>query len=189
MTDHPQTQFVQLSPEDSSKLMAKLGRPFVKSAIRQRHEITCRRCRWDDRGHCDSHAWADCDVCGVSHTSAATHVDYVGHAHVTERLLKVDPTWTWEPLATNEHGLPVVEEGVLWIRIRILGIWRIEVGEGSTMKERIANAIRRGAMRAGVGLSLWKDSVPTPDTTPRVEAPRPDRERASRVLAAGEDSQ
>jgi len=33
-------------------------------------------------------------------------LDYVSHAWVTDRLLQVDPEWTWEPVAFDESGLP-----------------------------------------------------------------------------------
>lgn len=34
-------------------------------------------------------------------------LDYVSHARVRDRLLKVDPTWTWEPVAAEASGLPI----------------------------------------------------------------------------------
>ena len=35
---------------------------------------------------------------------------YVGHAALTDRLLDVDPGWTWEPLALGSDGLPALDE-------------------------------------------------------------------------------
>jgi hypothetical protein len=47
-------------------------------------------------------------------------LDYVGHAAVTGRLLSVDPQWSWEPLATGEHGLPLYDDrGGLWIKLTV----------------------------------------------------------------------
>lgn len=88
-------------------------------------------------------------------------LDYVGHAAVTDRLLSVDPEWSWEPLATDDHGLPLLDkEGNLWIRLTIHGHTRLGVGDGRSMKERIGDAIRNGAMRFGVALDLWsKDEL------------------------------
>ena len=40
---------------------------------------------------------AICKVCGGRHHPQAVHLDYVGHAALTDRLLDVDPSWTWEP--------------------------------------------------------------------------------------------
>ena len=45
-------------------------------------------------------------------------LDYVGHAAVTDRLLAVDPAWTWEPMATTAEGLPLPDgSGNLWIKL------------------------------------------------------------------------
>lgn len=90
-----------------------------------------------------------------------TTLDYVGHAAVTDRLLTVDQRWTWEPLATDEQGLPALDAaGNLWIRLTICGVTRIGVGDGRSMKERIGDAIRNAAMRFGVALDLWsKDEL------------------------------
>jgi hypothetical protein len=88
-------------------------------------------------------------------------LDFVGHAAVTDRLLTVDPAWTWEPLAIDERGLPALDkEGNLWIRLTIDGVTRLGVGDGRTAKERIGDALRNAAMRFGVALSLWtKDEL------------------------------
>lgn len=83
-------------------------------------------------------------------------LDYVGHAAVTDRLLTVDPDWTWEPFAVGPDGLPLPDhEGNLWIRLTICGITRIGVGDGKNAKERIGDALRNAAMRFGVALDLW----------------------------------
>lgn len=85
-----------------------------------------------------------------------TMLDYVGHAAVTDRLLTVDPSWTWEPLALDDQGLPAIDQaGNLWIRMTVCGVTRIGVGDGKNMKERIGDAIRNAAMRFGVALDLW----------------------------------
>ena len=102
-----------------------------------------------------------CDVCGGFHGLPAAHLDFVGHAAVTDRLLSVDPMWTWEPLALDERGLPALDrDGNLWIRLTVLGVTRLGVGDGPNMKERIGDALRNAAMRFGVALSLWtKDEL------------------------------
>lgn len=83
-------------------------------------------------------------------------LEYAGHAAVTDRLLSVDPNWSWEPFAVDEHGLPALDRGGnLWIRLTICGVTRIGVGDGKSAKECIGDAIRNGAMRFGVGLDLW----------------------------------
>jgi hypothetical protein len=109
-----------------------------------------------------------------------TMLDYVGHAATTDRLLAVDPEWTWEPLATDEQGLPAIDKaGNLWIRLTVAGVTRIGVGDGMTMKERIGDAIRNAAMRFGVALDLWakedlheiQQGQLVPDTAPKESDP------------------
>lgn len=83
-------------------------------------------------------------------------LDFVGHAAVTDRLLAVDPSWTWEPLALDEHGLPAYDKaGGLWIRMTVCGVTRLGYGDGPDPKQRIGDAIRNAAMRFGVALDLW----------------------------------
>ena len=96
-------------------------------------------------------------------------LDYVGHAAVTDRLLAVDPEWTWEPFAADAMGLPMEDRaGNLWIRLTVCGVTRIGVGDGKTAKEKIGDALRNAAMRFGVALDLWskeeleKGSLPEP---------------------------
>jgi hypothetical protein len=87
---------------------------------------------------------------------------YVGHAALTDRLLDVDPAWTWEPLALDERGLPALDEiGGLWIKLTVCGITRLGYGDAgdkkgcNAMKERIGDALRNAAMRFGAALDLW----------------------------------
>lgn len=97
-----------------------------------------------------------CRECGGYHGLPAVHLDYVGHAAVTDRLLSVDPEWSWEPMGRTPEGLPALDrDGNLWILLTVNGHTRPGVGDGSSMKERIGDAIRNGAMRFGVALDLW----------------------------------
>lgn len=110
-----------------------------------------------DKGKCEqgSRYSADGHYCGGWH-SRSMHLDYVGHAAVTDRLLTVDPTWSWEPLALDPAGLPALDRsGNLWIKLTICGVTRIGVGDGKSAKECIGDAIRNAAMRFGVALDLW----------------------------------
>jgi len=88
-------------------------------------------------------------------------LDYVGHAAVTDRLLTVDPEWSWEPLAVDALGLPVYDEYKgLWIKLTICGVTRLGYGDGPDPKQRISDAIRNAAMRFGVATYLWsKDEL------------------------------
>ena len=87
---------------------------------------------------------------------------YVGHAALTDRLLDVDPAWTWEPLALDEHGLPALDEvGGLWIKLTVCGVTRLGYGDAgaktgpNAIKECIGDALRNAAMRFGAALDLW----------------------------------
>lgn len=107
-----------------------------------------------------------CKVCGGYHAPAGLHLDYVGHAEVTDRLLSVDPLWSWEPFALDDRGLPAVDrdkEGWprgLWIKLTICGVTRpgygtCEARKPDAVKELIGDALRNAAMRFGVALDLW----------------------------------
>lgn len=105
-------------------------------------------------------------------------LDFVGHAAVTDRLLSVDPAWSWEPMALTPEGLPQVDRsGNLWIRLTVCGVTRIGVGDGKSAKELIGDALRNAAMRFGVALDLWsKDELestldqPEKQNIPRAKA-------------------
>lgn len=102
-----------------------------------------------------------CAECGGFHGLPAVHLDFVGHAAITDRLLSVDPAWSWEPMALTPEGLPQLDRGGnLWIRLTVCGVTRIGVGDGKSMKELIGDALRNAAMRFGVALDLWsKDEL------------------------------
>lgn len=103
-----------------------------------------------------------CNECGGWHGLPAVHLDYVGHAALTARLLDADPAWLWEPVAFDERGLPALDaNGGMWIRLTVCGVTRLGYGDaqGKTgpdaMKERIGDALRNAAMRFGAALDLW----------------------------------
>ncbi len=124
-------------------------------------------------------------------------LDYVGHAAVTDRLNSVDPTWTWEPMAKDDYGNPLLIQTTdnfnkplkgLWIRLTIGGVTRPGFGDGKTEKEAIGDALRNAAMRFGVALDLWskdelesnlehpenKNHKPSQDKTPATPLPPPE---------------
>lgn len=103
-----------------------------------------------------------CTICGGWHHPQVVHLDYVGHAAITDRLLNVDPAWSWEPLALDAQGLPAKDNiGGLWIKLTILGVTRLGYGDatgksgGDAIKELIGDALRNAAMRFGCALELW----------------------------------
>lgn len=103
-----------------------------------------------------------CAACGSWHHPDVIHLDYVGHAALTDRLLDADPAWNWEFQSTGQDGLPVLDsDGGLWIRLTVCGVTRLGYGDaqgktgGNAMKERIGDALRNAAMRFGAALDLW----------------------------------
>lgn len=105
---------------------------------------------------------SNCRECGGYHGQPAVHLDYVGHAALTDRLLDVDPEWSWEPLGVDENGLPAFDKiGGLWIRLTVCGVSRLGYGHpdgksgGNAIKEAIGDALRNAGMRFGAALDLW----------------------------------
>lgn len=106
---------------------------------------------------------AACKECGGYHPTTKTiHLDYVGHAALTDRLLDCDPSWSWEPLALGQNGLPVLDgNGGMWIKLTVCGVTRVGYGDaqgktgGNAIKECIGDALRNAAMRFGAALDLW----------------------------------
>ena len=99
----------------------------------------------------------NCKECGGYHGLPAVHLDYVGHAATTDRLLSVDPEWTWRPFTQDELMClpPKLRDAGLWIHLTVCGVTRPGVGDGKSAKECIGDAIRNAAMRFGVALDLW----------------------------------
>lgn len=136
---------------DRKEALQKLREPFEKHQIGKL-----------PKPHKRDAAVSNCAECGGRHGQPATHIDYVGHAAVTDRVLDVDLEWDWEPFALDEHELPKFDaNGGLWIRLTVAGKTRIGYGDaqgkrgGDATKEAIGDAIRNAAMRFGVGLELW----------------------------------
>lgn len=107
-----------------------------------------------------------CDVCGGWHHPKVQHLSYAGHAAITHRLLDVDPTWSWEPVAFDAKGLPLLDsDGGLWIKLTVAGMTRLGYGDAGqktgpdAMKERIGDALRNAGMRFGMALELWHKGV------------------------------
>ncbi len=105
-----------------------------------------------------------CKDCGSWHHPDVVHLDYVGHAALTDRLLDADPQWSWEPVSFRD-GLPAFDNsGGLWIRLTVCGVSRLGYGHaaaktggdpGAREKEVIGDALRNAAMRFGAALDLW----------------------------------
>jgi len=172
--------------------------PFPAEQIGKLPRSTCRQCSESQRKRCDQHTWVSrCPECHGGHSSATMHLDYVGHADVTDRLLRVDPAWTWEPMALTGEGLPALDRaGNLWIRLTVGGVTRIGVGDGKNAKECIGDALRNAAMRFGVALDLWakgdrhfgeEGQAADRDSNPDAETRSPKRVERHKGKPPGED--
>ena len=123
-----------------------------------------------------------CDICGGWHHPKVVHLDYVGHAALTDRLLDADPNWNWEPV--TDDGLPKLDQNLgMWIRLTVCGVTRLGYGHaegkkgGDAVKEVIGDALRNAAMRFGAALDLWHkgDLHALEDDAPPKQEPRPNR--------------
>ncbi len=144
--------------------LALLRKPFAANQI---SKLPKPKTKDAPKGHCN--------VRGGWHGLPAVHLDYVGHAALTDRLLDADPAWTWEPLSMSPDGLPVLDPyGGMWIKLTVCGVTRLGYGHpdgkegGNAIKEVIGDALRNAAMRFGAALDLWHkgdlhaDDRPTP---------------------------
>lgn len=134
-----------------------------------------------------------CTICGGWHHPKVVHLDYVGHAALTDRLLESDPNWTWEPYANNDKLLPAIDgDGGLWIKLTVCGVTRLGYGDaqgktgGDAMKERIGDALRNAAMRFGAALDLWHKGDLHPDE--EAEKPNPAPNLIPPPLSASEQA-
>lgn len=148
------------SAEENKNILSKLEllrKPFEKHQISYRPKFNNKDAKKEE-----------CRLCGQYHAGAnleSEHLEYVGHAALTDRLLSVDLFWTWEPLSFTSEGLPRFDSsGGLWIKLTILGLTRLGYGNaqlstfkevGSREKEVIGDALRNAAMRFGAALDLW----------------------------------
>lgn len=140
--------------------LAKLREPFPDHHISWLPKET--RAQIDARkNNKDCIVW-NCAQCGGAHHKNAVHLQYVGHAALTDRLLDTDLEWSWEPMGFDEQGLPALDQrGGLWIKLTVAGVTRPGYGSadgkqgGDAVKEMIGDALRNAAMRFGAALDLW----------------------------------
>lgn len=183
--------------------LAKLRVPFTANQISKLPKPTKAQ---NDAVKDNFKAGIRCKICGGWHHPNVVHLDYVGHAALTDRLLDVDPLWTWNPVAEPASlGLPVTPGG-MWITLTVCGMSRYGFGHpdgktgGDAIKETIGDALRNAAMRFGAALDLWhKGELHTSDdgntdSGPREPSgappkdnppPRPSRDISTVVKSAG----
>lgn len=148
--------------------LLRLMEPFQPEQIGQLPRVICPTCS-DKNKRCaePGHREEKCKTCHAYVSNKHIHIDYVGHADVTERLLKVDPYWSWEPYALDEAGLPVLDVDRfgspvgMWIRLTVCGMTRPGYGsvpsnQRDAVKVLIGDALRNAAQRFGVALAQWQ---------------------------------
>jgi hypothetical protein len=145
--------------DEKLKGLELLRKPFAANLINKLPKPTKRQ---TDEVKADYKKGVRCAICGTWHHPDVVHLDYVGHAALTDRLLEVDIGWTWEPMAVGNDGYPVIDaNGGMWIRLTVCGVTRLGYGDaqgkvgGDAMKERIGDALRNASMRFGAALDLW----------------------------------
>lgn len=160
--------------------LAKLREHFPPEAIGKLPRVTCSDCSKRDR-NCERHTKTKCEVCKNYISTAHIHLDFVGHAGATDRLLTTDDTWTWEPMAYGPDGLPlctVNRDGNpvgLWIWLYVCGVRRpgygsVEGAKSDAIKELIGDAIRNAGLRFGIALDLWAKEPLESETSDRSDA-------------------
>lgn len=148
----------------------------------------------------DFKAGIRCEVCGAWHHPQVVHLDYVGHAALTDRLLDCDKNWNWEPVTSS--GLPELDANKgMWIKLTVCGVTRLGYGHaegkngGDAIKEVIGDALRNAAMRFGAALDLWhkgdlhaddvlKDESPPEDQPKQEEKPKVTADQAADQIIA-----
>lgn len=138
--------------------LAKLREPFPAHQISKLPKPTKKQ---TEEVRADFKKGIRCQICGTWHHPDVIHLDYVGHAALTDRLLDADPAWYWEPLSIID-GVPVRDkDGGMWIKLTVCGVTRLGYGHagdktgGDAIKEIIGDALRNAAMRFGAALELW----------------------------------
>lgn len=157
----PPTVSSRMTP---SKIRA-LRADFPPEAQGKLPRSTCKDCSNSQRKVCEKHRWVTgCTQCRGSHSDATMHIDFIGHADVTARLLEVDPEWYWEPWSPEQiNALPPAYREGLWIWLHVLGVKRAGFGHaegdrqkgGDAVKVAIGDALRNSGMRFGIALDLW----------------------------------
>lgn len=177
--------------------LAKLREPFADHHVSKLPKPTKAQ---TDAVKADFKAGVRCTLCGSWHHPDVVHLDYVGHAALTDRLLDADPQWSWEPVAFRD-GLPAFDStGGLWIKLTVGGVTRLGYGHaaakpnqdpGAREKEVIGDALRNAAMRFGAALDLWHKGdlhVTDPDEDNGSGDPKPQSKATAPKTTKGADA-
>lgn len=182
----------KLRPEPEAPVLdplAKLREPFPPHQISRLPKPTKKQ---TDEVRDDFKKGIRCKECNSWHHPDVVHLDYVGHAALTDRLLDTDPLWSWEPAGYAPDGLPAFDRtGGLWIKLTVCGVTRLGYGAadgktgGDAVKEIIGDALRNAAMRFGAALDLWhKGDLHPSDDGDTGSPPREPSKAAPKLNAA-----
>jgi hypothetical protein len=132
---------------------AKLLEDFPPEEVGLRPQVWCKDCREHQYKACGKtteiggekleHRAVKCKDCGQKVTRAHSHLDYVGHANVTKRLLDADPRWSWRPMARDvpeQVMLAAIATGDQAIIAQVIASYPpklIELEVGNGRKERV----------------------------------------------------
>ena len=159
--------------EDRLNGLKLLMEPFPASQISKLPKNTIKIDEWNKLPR------TSCHICGGFHPKTNTiHLDYVGHAALTLRLCEADQGWSWEPLAWDAKGSPMLDEnGGMWINLTVCGVTRLGYGDAqgktgsNAVKERIGDALRNAAMRFGAAIDQWSKADLRAEDEPPEERP------------------
>lgn len=115
----------------------------------------------NEKGRCEEGAWfsADGHYCGGWH-ARSVHLSYVGHAGITMRLNSIlgPGGWEFHPFALGADDLPLIGRQ-FYARLTIMGVTHWDLADNfSGPQEAYGDALRRCAMRFGIGTYLWSKS-------------------------------
>lgn len=165
--------------------LTKMREPFPANQIGKLPQPV--RKNDQDRGRCEPRTpqySADGYFCGGWH-ARSIHLDYVGHAPTTDRLLDADlQRWKWGApfravdkdvlIAACNSGNPEIvrmvianspplidADGGMYMELTVQGTTRLGYGDAggktgpNANKERIGDGLRNAGMRFGSALDLW----------------------------------
>jgi hypothetical protein len=158
-TEAPRSVWERLAAPFPQEDLERLPKPL------QRDDRNKGRCAELPDGRPNPYS-ADGYYCGGWH-SRSVHLTYVGHAGITTRLNQVLTPAGWEfgPVAVDPAGLPLIQRGEFWAELKIIDpdsglvATKTDVAANfNSTQEAWGDALRRCAMRFGVGTYLWSKS-------------------------------
>jgi hypothetical protein len=94
---------VEQSLDELKPQLAKLREKFPPNAISKLPKPTKKQ---TEDVKADFKKGIRCTICGSWHHPDVVHLDYVGHAALTDRLLDTDLEWSWEPVGFTLKACP-----------------------------------------------------------------------------------